>query len=284
MLLLTAILVLQTTTAVLTSSRPGCADTARLLSSSETMEIEQRLGLYQVFLKLYEHHRTLLDEILQLEKTTGKSFSSVPTRCITGVIQGEQVYLATNLADGKTQTLIQPQGIWTIGRDRQLSISISDRRLSRRHAAIQYIPNEGFYLIDLESTNGSFINGEPVHGRLPLKDGDRVRLSSLAFSFFLCDDTQLLDEIPPDILTKVKASAVSPTPVTPHPSPAPMPSAVSKAPPAESIEKTSQFLQEEFDLKDSGPESSIPQLSPAQQSEILDRFFSRQIHKVSPRN
>jgi hypothetical protein len=28
------------------------------------MEIEQRLGLYQVFLKLYEHHRSLLDEIL----------------------------------------------------------------------------------------------------------------------------------------------------------------------------------------------------------------------------
>jgi hypothetical protein len=28
----------------------------------------------------------------------------------------------------------------------------------------------------------------------------------------------------------------------------------------------------------------MPQLSPAQQSEILDRFFNRQIHKVMERN
>ena len=86
------------------------------------MEIEQRLGLYQVFLKLYEYHRGLLDEILQLEKNTNTTFASLATRCVTGVIQGKQVYLITNLVDGKTQTLLQPQGIWTIGRDRQLAI------------------------------------------------------------------------------------------------------------------------------------------------------------------
>src|SRR4028119_1944299 len=108
---------------------PCSTDTLYLLSSSETMEIEQRLGLYQVFLKLYKHHRSLLDEILQLEKTSNKTFSNLTTRCVTGIIQGQQVYLVTNLADGKTQTLFQPQGIWTIGRERQLAISIPDRRL-----------------------------------------------------------------------------------------------------------------------------------------------------------
>ena len=249
------------------------------------MEIEQRLGLYQVFLKLYEHHRTLLDEILQLEKTSNKSFSSVPTRCITGVIQGDQVYLVTNLADGKTQILHQPQKIWTIGRDRQLSIPIADRRLSRRHAVIQYVKNQGFSLIDLDSTNGSFINGEPVHGRMPLRDGDRVRLSSLAFSFFLCNDTQVLDETPPDILAKLKATTVMPTPVNLQQSTAPLPDLNAKAPPPpEQKEETSQFWQEQLDLEELAPQSSMPQLSPAQQSEILDRFFNRQIHKVMERN
>lgn len=247
------------------------------------MEIEQRLGLYQVFLKLYEHHRALLDEILQLEKTNSKSFSSVPTRCITGVIQGEQVYLVTNLAEGKTHSLMQPQGIWTIGRDRQLSISIADRRLSRRHAAIQYVKSQGFFLIDLDSTNGSFINGEPVHGRMPLKDGDRIRLSSLAFSFFLCNDTQVLDETPPDILAKLEAATAMPTPVIPKPSIRRVPPD-SKTPMAEQKEETSQFAPEEFELEDSIPKLSLPHLSPAQQSEILDRFFSRQIHNVSECN
>lgn len=248
------------------------------------MEIEQRLGLYQVFLKLYEHHRTLLDEILQLEKTSNKSFSIVPTRCVTGVVQGEQAYLVTNLADGKTQSLQQSQGIWTIGRDRQLSIPIADRRLSRRHAAIQYVKNQGFYLVDFNSTNGSFINGEPVHGRMPLKDGDRIRLSSLAFSFFLCDNTQVLPETPPDILATLDASITMPSPVNPNPASTPISSSNLDAPPAEPKEKTSQFLQEEFDLEDLAPDYSVPQLSPTQQSEILDRFFNRQIQKVSDHN
>lgn len=262
----------------------GSADTLPLSSSSETMEIEQRLGLYQVFLKLYEHHRTLLDEILQLEKTTSKSLSSVPTRCVTGVIQGEQVYVVTNLADGKTQTLLQSQGIWTIGRDRQLSIPIADRRLSRRHAVIQYIQNEGFYLVDLDSTNGSFINGEPVHGRMPLKDGDRVRLSNLAFSFFLCNDTQTLDETPPDILAKLNTASVIPTPVTAQPSAEPLSEQNLQTPPVEHKEQTSEFWQDDFNVEDLAPDVAIPQLSPTQQSEILDRFFSRQIQKVTDQN
>lgn len=251
------------------------------------MEIEQRLGLYQVFLKLYQHHRNLLDEILKLEKTSGKTFSSVTTRCVTGVIQGEQAHLITNLVDGKTQTLFQPQGIWPIGRDRHLAVSIPDRWLSRRHAVIQYIHNQGFYLIDLESTNGSFVNGEPVHGRLLLKDGDRVRLGSLAFSFFLCHNNQSLGDTPSDILAQLETLKATPTstaveplslPVSPHPLCHP------KADQVGYKEKTVQFLQEASELEQPDIEAFTTPLNPAQQSEILDRFFSRQSQKLIHHN
>ena len=254
------------------------------------MEIEQRLGLYQVFLKLYEHHRSLLDEILQLEKTNNKTFSSVTTRCVTGVIQGQQVYLVTNLVEGKTQSLYQAQGIWTIGRDRLLAVSIPDRRLSRRHAVIQYIHNQGFYLIDLESTNGSFLNGEAVHGRLRLKDGDRIRLGSLAFSFFLCNDSQILDETPADILAQLEASTVTPRVADVEQLSLPVSSTEVQIPTPEQIKPTQQkeetfnFLQEPSPIENPALESSMSQLSPAQQSDILDRFFSRQSHKVSEHN
>jgi len=242
------------------------------------MEIEQRLGLYQVFLKLYEHHRGLLDEILQLEKTNYKTFASIATRCVTGVIQGQTAYLVSNLANGRTQTLLQSQGIWTIGRDRQLSIPIPDRRLSRHHAAIQYIQNQGFYLVDLGSTNGSFVNGEPLQGRRLLRDGDRIRLSSLTFSFFLCNDTQTLDETPPDILAQL-ATLTEEVPA--------LQSGTRKSPMTEQIERkeeTSHFLQEESNLRGSVLDVSIPQLSPAQQSDILDRFYSRHIQRVIEHN
>jgi pSer/pThr/pTyr-binding forkhead associated (FHA) protein len=242
------------------------------------MEIEQRLGLYQVFLKLYEHHRGLLDEILQLEKTNYKTFASIATRCVTGVIQGQSAYIVSNLANGRTQTLLQSQGIWTIGRDRQLSIPIPDRRLSRHHAAIQYIQNQGFYLVDLGSMNGSFVNGEPLQSRRLLSDGDRIRLSNLTFSFFLCNDTQRLDETPPDILAKL-ATLTEEVPA--------LLSEVRKSPMTEQIERkeeTSHFLQEESNLIGSVLEVSIPQLSPAQQSDILDRFYSRHIQRVIEHN
>lgn len=244
------------------------------------MEIEQRLGLYQVFLKLYEHHRSLLDEILQLETTTNKSLASVTTRCITGVIQGQQGHLVTNLVNGRTQSLHQPQGIWTIGRDRQLAIPIPDRRLSRRHAVIQYVRDQGFYLVDLESTNGSFINGEPVHGRQLLKDGDRIRLSNIAFSFFLCDNSQTLEAIPADILAQLEASSVPPTSATIKQVTASILSVDSETPTTEQLEQkeeTFHFLQDPSELEEPIVESSIVQLSSAQQSDILDRFFSRQI-------
>lgn len=247
------------------------------------MEIEQRLGLYQVFLKLYDHHRGLLDEILQLEKTSNQIYSSVTSRCVTGMIQGQQVYLITNLVDGKTQTLLQPQGIWTIGRDRHVAIAIPDRKMSRRHAAIQYVQNQGFYLVDLNSTNGSFVNGEPAQKRVLLKDGDRIRLGSVAFSFLLCHDTYTLEEeIPPEILAQIEASTVKPMLTTIQQETATTSSVDSKTPTAEQKEKTLRFLQAAL-TKQQEPdvEPSIAQLSSAQQSEILDRFFSRQINQVS---
>lgn len=248
------------------------------------MELEQRLGLYQVFLKLYEHHRTLLDEILQLEKTDNKAFSRMTTRCVTGVIQQQQVYLVTNLVDGKTQTLFQAQGIWTVGRDRQLSIPVPDKRLSRRHAAIQYIKHQGFYLIDLNSTNGSFINGEPIHGRMLLRDGDCVRLGSLTFSFFLCKNNQTLGSTPPDILAQLEALTVTPNLTTIQQATAPASVDKGKIPTTEPKKEVSHLLHKRTEHDDPTAEAAFPKLSVAQQAAILDRFFRRQIQKVSEHN
>ncbi len=149
-------------------------------------DLDQRLGLYRVFVKLYEHHRWLLDEILDLENSSSRTPLNLSARFVQGVIWDRQVYLISNLLTDSTQLFCQPQGIWTIGRDRAMAFSIPDKRLSRRHAAIQHVENEGFYLIDLNSTNGTFVNGEPIRHCVRLKDGDKVRLGSLSFLFFAC--------------------------------------------------------------------------------------------------
>ncbi|MGB3492217.1 MAG: FHA domain-containing protein [Elainellaceae cyanobacterium] len=161
------------------------------LDSSPTMggadsSLQQKLSLYQVFNRLYEQHRTLLDEILNLENSSGETFfRATAAPHVHGFVMDGQVGLVTNLVNGGTQTILQSQHIWTIGRDRRKSvIFVADERLSRCHAAIAYQPDfQAFYLIDFASTNGSFVNGEPIRYPHLLKDGDRIRLGSLSFSF-----------------------------------------------------------------------------------------------------
>jgi pSer/pThr/pTyr-binding forkhead associated (FHA) protein len=150
-------------------------------------ELQKRLVLYQLFLRLYEHHSSLFHEILQLENFSQPSFLGGRQLYLLGKVEDSVIYIITNLCAGKTQSFTQPQQIWTIGRDRRCSIYISDRYVSRRHAAIQYIdslPEQGFYLIDFNSTNGTYLNGEPVYKPKRLQDGDRIRLGSITFSFF----------------------------------------------------------------------------------------------------
>ncbi|MBD2741015.1 FHA domain-containing protein [Coleofasciculus sp. FACHB-1120] len=257
------------------------------------MELEQRLGLYQVFLKLYEHHRGLLDEILKLEDSGNKFLSGIAPRYVQGVAQEQQVYLVTNLIDAKTQMLCQPQRTWTMGRSRQVALPIPDRRLSRNHAAIQYIDNQGFYLVDLKSTNGTFVNGEPVYKRVLLKDGDRIRLGGLAFSFFLGSTICMVDNVPAGLMAEINAltNAEPPLPVTDLE----IPTAPTKVHPTkvqtpntECQKDTSHFLANSAAIRDplvSVVETPLePQLTPTQQSEILDRFFSRQISDVGTKN
>lgn len=233
------------------------------------MELEKRLGLYQVFLKIYEHNRTLLDEILELENSTAQSPTGKTSAYIQGVVQNEQAYIITNLLDGITQQLLQPQGIWVIGRDRRLALPLRDRWLSRRHAAIQYVAREGFYLVDFNSTNGSFVNGEPVLQRQLLKDGDLIRLGSVAISFFVCQTAKMLEPVSPDILALSEATGVQM-----------LGSDLEEDIPIadEKLKKTSSFLLKPKSITGELPvSSSLPPLTTSERSEILDRFFSRQM-------
>jgi pSer/pThr/pTyr-binding forkhead associated (FHA) protein len=166
-------------------------------------ELERRLSLYQVFLKLYEHHTSLLDEILQLENSYQPGFAGAKPLFIQGIVDASAVYAITNLCDSKTQILKQSQMIWTMGRDRSAGIYVADRYVSRRHAAIQYIENQGFYLVDFKSTNGSYVNGEPVYQQRKLSDGDKVRLGKVTFSFFINDSSRVLPTVAIELLMQL---------------------------------------------------------------------------------
>src|SRR5262249_5838138 len=68
-----------------------------------------------------------------------------------------------------------------IGRGGDCEIRINDHSVSRRHARIQ--PGaEGYYAVDLQSTNGTFVNDVPA-SQCKLQDGDYLRIGNCIYRF-----------------------------------------------------------------------------------------------------
>ncbi len=68
-----------------------------------------------------------------------------------------------------------------VGRDAGATLSFDDARLSRRHAEVRR-EGDGFVLVDLASTHGSWVNGARCHRRA-LQHGDSVRLGATVLLF-----------------------------------------------------------------------------------------------------
>ncbi|MBD2497265.1 FHA domain-containing protein [Nostoc sp. FACHB-280] len=237
--------------------------TSDKIAEFQSKEIERRLNLYQVFVKLYEQHSVLLNDMLQMEGLSLPAETGLNTSYVQGVVDDEKVYLVTNLGESQSQTLLQPQRIWTIGRDRHSGICINDKYLSRRHAAIQY-DEDGFYLVDFKSTNGSFVNGERVYETIKLKEGDRIRIGSLSFYFFNNQTSRVLPTVAIELLMQLSSrkncnlddtlSHVAPGKYVP-----------------EITDKAIPFTKNlGLDYQ-----HSYDGFSTEQKSDILDRFFSR---------
>lgn len=61
----------------------------------------------------------------------------------------------------------------TVGRNPENSIAINDGFVSGSHAEISFNQG-GWWLMDVGSTNGTQVNGQPVHGKVQLHSGDIV--------------------------------------------------------------------------------------------------------------
>ena len=66
----------------------------------------------------------------------------------------------------------------TIGRDVEASIQILDRSASRFHCEV--FPVGGMWFVrDLDSKNGTYINGEPLEDEELMREGDVIRIGSV---------------------------------------------------------------------------------------------------------
>jgi hypothetical protein len=76
-----------------------------------------------------------------------------------------------------------------VGRGSTGHVTIDDPMLSRRHIRIDLSGTEPI-LEDLESRNGTQLNGRPVEGPTPLEDGDRIRIGTQELVFLAPDSAK----------------------------------------------------------------------------------------------
>ncbi|MEV4842848.1 FHA domain-containing protein [Micromonospora matsumotoense] len=74
----------------------------------------------------------------------------------------------------------QPQ---VIGRAPTADIPVADAHLSRRHAEVR-LTEDGVVLVDLGSTNGTWLNDRRITDAEPLTDGDVIRLGRTELRYF----------------------------------------------------------------------------------------------------
>ena len=76
----------------------------------------------------------------------------------------------------------------TLGRERGNTIVIPSESASRRHARI-FVSGGSHVLVDLESTNGTLLNGRPVQEQT-LRHGDVIRAGSMVLRYSIDDETE----------------------------------------------------------------------------------------------
>jgi EAL domain-containing protein (putative c-di-GMP-specific phosphodiesterase class I) len=109
------------------------------------------------------------------------------------------------VGNGQPPELIELERFpFTVGRNETCDYQIASTRVSREHAEIAR-QGDTFRVRDLQSTNGTFLNGQRINGESPLRDGDLLVIADVEFCF--CNRlqsagritvTQVMDSSPED--------------------------------------------------------------------------------------
>lgn len=71
----------------------------------------------------------------------------------------------------------------SIGRSNANDVALPDERVSRRHAVIQRQKQDEFWLMDLNSSNGTFLNGRRITSSALLHHHDQIRIAQFLLIF-----------------------------------------------------------------------------------------------------
>lgn len=88
---------------------------------------------------------------------------------------GRLVVVASPSGEPAAGTVFALDAITSLGRDVNNAIVLDDEFVSASHAALTY-RGRAWYVEDLGSTNGTFVNGSQVDGLAPIAFGDEIQI------------------------------------------------------------------------------------------------------------
>ena len=91
---------------------------------------------------------------------------------------GRLVVVASPAGEPAAGTTLPLYAITTLGRDVNNAIVVDDEFVSAEHAVLTF-RGRTWYVEDLESTNGTFVNGSPVESVAQLGYGDEIQLGQV---------------------------------------------------------------------------------------------------------
>jgi hypothetical protein len=112
-----------------------------------------------------------------------RELAHATTRRISPVapVRGRRIASRLTLVEGggpQSVDLVPPETL--LGRDASCHVSINDSSVSHRHARIYHSDGE-WYVEDLGSTNGTFVNDRPLTRPIVLRPGDLVAVGRSTF-------------------------------------------------------------------------------------------------------
>lgn len=82
---------------------------------------------------------------------------------------------------------LDPMREVVIGRSRSCELTLPVSEASRRHAMVRFEDGD-FRVRDLDSTNGTLLNGEPLGAEQVLRPGDRIEIGGVRLTFVQMDE------------------------------------------------------------------------------------------------
>ena len=95
----------------------------------------------------------------------------------------------------QTREVVVNQAEFLIGRGADCDLRLRDHEISRHHCIIRVVGGEAT-LVDLGSSNGTYLNGQRVRSQAPLHSGDELRLGAATFVVDLGDPEATRLDVP----------------------------------------------------------------------------------------